>query len=102
MKVGDYLMQRAFVKHRLGRYDAAVMDYTYAISQLKTEGKPLFDAYCNRGNCFRLLNRIEESIEDLEVASSMNLNNAACRVRIQQIHHKACSNSTRKLNTSVT
>lgn len=58
----------------------AVEDYTAAIAALEAEKKPLFEPYCNRGNCFRLLGAIDESINDLELASAMNLTNAACRV----------------------
>lgn len=78
---GELLKLKGFVHHRMGQYQLAVEDYTAAIAALTVERKPLFEPYCNRGNCFRLLGSITESINDLELASAMNLTNAACRVR---------------------
>lgn len=78
---GELLKLRAFAHHRMGQYQLAVDDYTASIAVLEEEKKNVFEPYCNRGNCFRLLGKITESITDLELASAMNLTNAACRVR---------------------
>ncbi|GMH32673.1 hypothetical protein BSKO_00507 [Bryopsis sp. KO-2023] len=79
---GEYLKLRAFVKHRMGLYDLAVVDYTLAIAALEEEKKPSFEGYCNRGNCYRLLGKIVDSINDLEHASMLDLTNAACRMSL--------------------
>lgn len=77
---GELLKLRAFAHHRMGKYQLAINDYTASIAVLEKEKKNTFEPCCNRGNCYRLLGKITESIGDLESASAMNLTNAACRV----------------------
>ncbi|KAG2482512.1 hypothetical protein HYH03_018557 [Edaphochlamys debaryana] len=64
----DYLVARAMLLERLGRYQEAIDDYSSALPLLKAAGRPLFEGLFNRGYCYKMLGQVESAIGELEAA----------------------------------
>jgi tetratricopeptide (TPR) repeat protein len=71
-----FYYSRGIVFSKMDRFREAVEDYSKAITLTKDkEGREMnerFQALYNRGNCYRRLNELELSIEDLIEAIKIN------------------------------
>ncbi|PNW83652.1 hypothetical protein CHLRE_05g238260v5 [Chlamydomonas reinhardtii] len=75
----DYLVARAMLLERLGRYQEAIEDYGSALPGLRAAGVPTFECLFNRGYCHKLLGRTEEAIAELEAAALQNTTSMTVR-----------------------
>ncbi|KAG2440606.1 hypothetical protein HYH02_010185 [Chlamydomonas schloesseri] len=75
----DYLVLRAMLLERLGRYKEAIDDYGAALPHLKAAGVPTFECLFNRGYCHKMLGRTEDAISELEAAALQNTTSMTVR-----------------------
>ena len=70
-KNGNFLAEQQ--RHDSGKYTEAVRDYTSAIR----DHKHVYKAYYNRGNCYRKMGRMEDSLSDMRKAVDIEPRNPA-------------------------
>ena len=70
---GNFFFNRALVYDGLGELNKAIEDYTSSIKRSKNAFRSLY----NRGNTYRSLGKMEESIADLNQAVEIDPKNAA-------------------------
>lgn len=77
---GEYRRLRATVLQRLGRYDAAVRDYSAAIEWMAGQHLSVFEPLLNRGSTLLAAGRLAQAQADFDAAAASSFNSYAAKL----------------------